>query len=182
MRCRWILPLVFVCLPAAAQPPGPPPGKPGTDHKLRFKEDGDDLIVQITIEGPANRQVVMTNYQIDDGSAPWDQPPIGVDKPRRGPPSVELRYLVLINSDLPGYTERGLMTPPTPPEVRVKGRQEVTWRLPQYRKLGFRREDAIFRVVRTEFSASSRELRAMLPQVQKTIDEADGRFKNIAPP
>jgi hypothetical protein len=181
MKCRWIVPLVFVCLPAAAQPPGPP-GKAGTGPKLQFKEDGDDLVVQITIEGPANRQVVLTDYQIDDGSAPWDQPPIGVEKPRRGPPSVELRFLVLINSDLPGFHNGGLITPPTPPDVRAKGRQDVTWRLPNYRNWGFRREDANFRVVRTEFSAPSRDLRAMLPKVQKTIDEADRRLKNVTPP
>jgi hypothetical protein len=143
---------------------------------LRFTEDGMDLLVHLMIEGPANRQVVLTDFTIDDGTPAWDQPPIGVEKPRR-PPQIALRYLVLVNRDLPGFMEKGLMTVPTPPEVRRKQRQEVIWRLPNFRRWGFRREDATFTVQASRFEASSEQLRQALPRIKQTIEAWEERTK-----
>jgi hypothetical protein len=143
---------------------------------LRFTEDGKDLLVHLTIEGPAARQVVLSEYTIDDGTPPWDEPPIGVEKPRR-PPRVALRYLVLVNRDLPGFMEKGLMMVPTPPEVRKQQRQEVVWRLPNYRNWGFRKEDTTFTVEASKFEASSEQLRQALPKIKQTIDAWDERLK-----
>ena len=136
---------------------------------LRFTEEGKDLLVSLLIEGPAARQVVLTDYSIDDGRPAWDEPPIGVDKPRR-PPKVELRYLVLINRDLPGFVDKGLMSIPTPLEVRKQQRQEVVWRLSNFRGFGFRREDAKFRVTASNFEAKSEQLQRAIPRIKQTID------------
>jgi hypothetical protein len=124
------------------------------------------------IEGPAARQVVVTDYTIDDGKPRLDEPPIGVDKPRR-PPRVVLRYLVIINRNLPGFVDGGLIAIPTPPEVRRAQRQEVTWRLPNFRNWDFQKEDATFRVEETRFEAWSEQLRQAWPKIKKTVDEWD---------
>jgi hypothetical protein len=128
------------------------------------------------IEGPAVRQVVLTDYTVYDGKPAWDEPPIGVDKPRR-PPKVELRYLVLINRDLPGFVEKGVMSVPTPPEVRREQRQEVIWRLSNFRAWGFRREDATFTVQASRYEASSEQLRQAVPRIKQTLDAQDEKSK-----
>jgi hypothetical protein len=143
---------------------------------LRFTEDGKDLLVHLMVEGPAARQVVLTDYTIYDGTPAWDEPPIGVEKPRR-PPKVELRYLVLINRNLPGFVEKGLMSVPTPPEVRRQQRQEVIWRLPNFRGWGFRKEDATFTVQGSSFEASSEQLRQALPRIKQTVDASEKKSK-----
>jgi len=148
---------------------------------LRFEESGKDLLVKLWIEGPAVRQVVLTEYQVFDGRPSWDEPPIGVEKPRR-PPHVELRYLVLINRDLPGFQEPGLMMVPTPPEIRKLQRNEVVWRLPNFRDWDFKREDAAFYVHETRCDASSEQLKQAIPRIQKTIELWETRLKNAGPP
>ena len=92
-----------------------------------------------------------------------------------------LRYLVLINRDLPGFVE-GLMTVPTPPEVRRQQRQEVIWRLPNFRDWGFRREDATFTVQESRFEASSEQLRQALPKIKKTVEDWEEKTKGVSPP
>jgi hypothetical protein len=147
--------------------------KKGPD--LEFTEDGEDLVVRLMIEGPKARQVVLTDCQVFSGKPNWDEPPIGVEKPRR-PPRVELRYLVLINKDLPGFRE-GLMAVPTAPEVRREQRQEVVWRFENYRKWDFRREDATFTVQALEFDAWSEELAQALPRIKRTVDAVNEKKK-----
>jgi hypothetical protein len=144
--------------------------------EIRFAVVGKDLVVRIVIEGPANRQIVLTDFTIDDGTPAWDEPPIGVTKPRR-PPRVTLRYLVLINRDLPGFMDKGLMMVPTPPEIRRQQRQEVAWRLPNYPAWGFRREDATFTIQASSFDVSSEQLRQAIPRMKQTIAANDERLK-----
>jgi hypothetical protein len=177
--CRLLLAAAMSLLDATALsqdlragPTVPPAPGAATGSDLRFTEDGKDLLAKLMIEGPAVRQVVLTDYTIFDGTPAWDEPPIGVEKPRR-PPRVELRYLVLVNRDLPGFIEKGLMSVPTPPEVRKQQRQEVVWRLPNYKHWGFRREDATFTVEAAKFEASSEQLRQALPKIKQTIDVWD---------
>jgi hypothetical protein len=67
---------------------------------------------------------------------------------------------------------------PTPPEVRRQQRQEVIWRLPNFRQWDFRRQDATFHVEATRFAASSAQLRDALPKIKKTIDERDRRLQD----
>lgn len=153
----------------------------GKGPDLRFKEDGQDLLVQLTIEGPAARQVIVTDHSIFDGTPPWDEPPIGVEKPRR-PPQVWLRYFVMVNSDLPGFMEKGLMTVPTPEFIREKQRNEVIWRLRNYKNWGFRKEEATFFVESGRFEASSEQWREAIPQLKKTIDAAEARLKDAKAP
>jgi hypothetical protein len=185
MKCRWLL-LVAMAIVLAAAAPLPQRKEDRTAASsanaaakgpdLRFTVAGKDLLVHLMIEGPAIRQVVLTDYTIDDGTPAWDEPPIGVDKPRR-PPRVALRYLVLVNRDLPGFMERGLMAVPTPPELRSQQRQEVIWRLPNFRAWGFRREDATFTVQGSRFEASSQQLRQALPGLEGTVDAAEKKSK-----
>jgi hypothetical protein len=163
---------------AAARPqtlPGPPPG-PAKAPDLQFKEEGDDLVVRHLIEGPAARQVVVADYTVNDGRAAWDEPPIGVEKPRRKP-SVHLVATVLINRDLPGFIDKGLMNVPTPHEERMRQRHEVTWRLVGFLKRDFKKEDATWTVEERRLSLYSSQWREALPKLQKTIDEADARRK-----
>jgi hypothetical protein len=120
--------------------------------------------------------VVLTDYTIYDGTPAWDEPPIGVDKPRR-PPRVELRYLVLVNRDLPGFVEKGIMSVPTSPEVRKEQRNEVIWRLSNFRAYGFRREDATFTVEASRYEASSEQLRQAVARIKQMLDAWDARPK-----
>jgi hypothetical protein len=191
MKRRWFLLLAVAGLLVAAAPSqerngdrtaASPANGAAKEPDLRFTEDGKDLLVHLMIEGPAVRQVVLTDYTIDDGTPAWDEPPIGVDKPRR-PPRVALRYLVLINRNLPGFVDRGLMMVPTPPEVRRRQRQEVIWRLPNYRGWGFRKEDATFTVEASRFETSSEQLRQALPRIKQTVDawEEKSRGGSSAP-
>jgi hypothetical protein len=136
---------------------------------LRFTEDGKDLLVHLMIEGPAVRQVVLTDYKVYDGKPAWGERPIGVEKPRR-PPRVELRYLVLVNRNLPGFMEKGLMSIPTPEEERKKERQEVIWHLTNFRSLDFRKEDATFTVQASRFEISEEQLRQALPRIKEKVD------------
>jgi hypothetical protein len=180
MKNCWLILLAALSLLAAtalsqdrkAGPTVPPPPGAATGSDLRFTEDGSDLLAKLTIEGPAVRQVVLTDYTIFDGTPAWDEPPIGVEKPRR-PPHVHLRYLVLVNRDLPGFIEKGLMSVPTPPEVRKQQSQEVIWRMTNYRNWGFRREDATFTVEASRYEASSEQLRQALPKIKQTINVWD---------
>ncbi len=142
------------------------------DADLQFTEDGKDLLVRLMIEGPAVRQAVLTDYTIHDGKPGWDEPPIGVDKPRRTP-QVVLRYLVIINRNLPGFIDGGPMAVPTPAAVRNKQRQEVTWRLTNFRNCDFQKEDATFRVEATRFEASPEQLRQVCPKIEKMVVEWD---------
>ena len=166
--------LVAAWAGARAQPAAQKSAPKGPD--LQFKEDGDDLIVSHKVEGPASRQVIVTNSQVFDGRAHWSEPPIGVEKPRRKP-SVYLRCTVLINSDLPGFQDGGLMTPPTPPFIRLQQRHEVTWRLVKFLKLDFKKEDASWHVEEQRLALSSDQWREAMPKIQKTIDADDARRK-----
>ena len=151
---------------------------------LQFEVDGSDLLVRLMIEGPASRQAVLTDFTIDNGIPAWDEPPIGVDKPRR-PPRVVLRYLVIINRNLLGFVDPGPMAVPTPPAVRRKQRQEVTWRLPNFRNWSFQKEDATFRVDAMRFEARSEQLRKLWPRIKTTVDAWDKRreeFKDLPVP
>ncbi len=154
--------------PTAAPPAEGQPKKPD----LQFTELDQDLLVKMWIDGPATRQVVLTHFNIDDGKAAWDEPPIGVEKPRRQP-RVILRYLVLINAELPGFAESGPLTPPTPPEERRKQRQEVAWRLPNIRQWDFHRNDAAFHVEGSTFTVAPEQLRQALPTLRKWVEGAD---------
>src|SRR5262249_24093406 len=157
----------------------PPPAEQKAKAKgpdPQFKVDGKDLVVSLMIEGPAVRQVVLTDFRIDDGKPTWEEEILG-RKPVPRPPSGSLRYCVIVNHDLPGFMDRGLMMVPTPESVRKQQRQEVTWRLPNYRAWGFRKEDATFSVEVTRFETSSEQLRQALPKIKKTIDDADQRLK-----
>jgi hypothetical protein len=144
---------------------------------LQFTEDGKDLVVRLMIEGPKARQVILTNYRIDDGQVPWDAPDF-VDRTPH-PPRVELRFLVLTNRDLPGFRGGDRMEPRELPEVRKQQRSEVVWRLPNYRNWGFRRQDATFAVEPLYFDASSEDLRQALPRFKRTIDAAEERKKEL---
>lgn len=186
MTRRWLLPLAVLGLLVPSGPsqekkdrPPPPPPAPGAAAKgpdLRFAEEGTDLVVRLTIEGPAVRQTILTDFTIFDGTPSWDEPPIGVTKPKR-PPRVELRYLVLINKDLPGFINGGLMMVPTPEFVRKQQANEVVWRLPNYKNWGFRREEATFSVDATTFEAYSGQLKQAIPRMKQTIDTAAERSK-----
>lgn len=166
---------------SSAEAPPTPLGS-SQASELQFERDGKDLLVHMMIEGPANRQAVLTEYSFDDGMPAWDEPPIGVTKPRRGPPHVHLSYLVLVNGDLPGYHGKSTMTPPTPESVRREGRQKVTWRLAGFENWSVRQEDIEFGVGGSEFITSSEQLKDAITKLQKTIDEANERFKEIVPP
>jgi hypothetical protein len=190
MKRRWLLLLAVASLLAVTapsqqrrrkedRPPAPSASGTARGPDLRFTQDGKDLVVHLLIEGPAVRQVVLTDYTIDDGKPGWDEPPIGVDKPRR-PPKVALRYLVLVNRDLPGFVDKGLMMVPTPPAVRRQQRQEVIWRLPNYRGWGFRKEDATFTVEASRFEASAEQLRQALPRIKQTVDPWDQKSRGKA--
>ena len=157
----------------------PPPAIEPDKPQLRFTTDGDDLLVHLTIEGPAYRQAIITDYTVDDGRPGWDEPPIGVEKPRR-PPRVELRYLVLVNQSLPGFDDGGLMSVPTPASERKKHQQEVVWRLINFHKNDFRKEDATFHVHRTRFAANSKQLQEALPKIKATNDEVEKRQAEAA--
>jgi hypothetical protein len=160
-----------------------PAGGPAKGPDLRFTEEGADLIVSLMIEGPAARQVVLTDYSVDNGrprtpsfeeelySQVRDRRPPPQESPRR--PSVWLGYLVIVDTDFPGFSDGGLMAAPTPLEERVRQRQEVKWRLSGFRDWGFRREDATFRVEATRFETSSEQLRQALPQIKKLVAEGD---------
>jgi hypothetical protein len=195
MKCRWLLLLAVMSLftvSASSQdktkdknddrtPPPPNDGGIKNPINLRFIEDGKDLLVKMWIEGPAARQIILTESQVFDGRASWDEPPIGVEKPRR-PPHVELRYLVLVNRDLPGFIEPGLMMVPTPQFVREKERNEVVWRLRNFRDWDFKREDAAFYVHATRYDATSDQLKQAIPRIKQTIDAHETRLKNAGPP
>lgn len=161
----------------------PPTSEAGIKNPtdLRFAEDGKDLLVKLWIEGPAARQIILTESQVFDGRASWDEPPIGVEKPRRSP-HVELRYLVLVNRDLPGFIEPGLMMVQTPQFVREKERNEVIWRLRNFRDWDFKREDAAFYVRATGYDASSDQLKQAIPRIKQTIDVYETGMKNAGPP
>jgi hypothetical protein len=181
-----------IALPLVAQPPEkkllvtPADTWPGIGPipaaQLQFSEKEGTLTVKLTIEGPASRQIVLTDARIDDGTPAWDEPPIGVAKPRRGPPQVYLRYLVLVNHDLPGFQDKGLMTLPTPPEIRKAGRQDVVWNFPNYRHWGFKKDDAKFHVSGVQFEAGSEQLKAAMATMQKTISEAARNRTNAPAP
>jgi hypothetical protein len=183
MKSRWFLLLAMAILLTPIAPSQekkddriPAPCAPAKGPDLRFTEDGKDLLVSLMIEGPAARQIVLTDYTIFDGKSAWDEPPIGVEKPRR-PPKVELRYLVLINRNLPGFMEKGLMSLPTPQAERQKQRQEVVWRLSNFRGYDIRKEDTTFSVSGSAFEAWSEELKKAIPAIKQTVDKAEEKPK-----
>jgi hypothetical protein len=178
MKRRWLLLLAVASLLAGTAPSqerkeartaGDAARDTPKGPDLRFTEDGKDLLVHLMIEGPAVRQVVLTDYTVYDGKPAWDEPPIGVDKPRRQP-QVELRYLILVNRNLPGFVDKGLMRVPTPPEARRQQRQEVIWRLTNFRSWDFRKEDARFTVQGSRFETSAEQLRQALPRIKQAVD------------
>lgn len=186
-RCCFPL-LVIVLLAGTVQSEEPAPEIPpallaGGHYKssdLQFIVEGKDLLIRLVVEGPAARQAVLTDYTIFDGTPPWDEPPIGVTKPRRQP-RIELRCLVLVNESLPGFIDKGLLNVPTPQEERQRQAQEVIWRLPNYENWGFRREEAVISVEVTRFAASSEQLRNVLPRIKQTIEEAERVHSGPAP-
>jgi hypothetical protein len=162
---------------------------------LRFAEDGADLLVSLMIEGPASRQVVLTDYNFDDGRPRGeetpsfeetlyhpesrDRRPPPEERPR--PPRAWLRYCLIIARDLPGFSGGGLLTPRTPPEVRMRERHEVKWRLLGFRNSGVRREDVTFSVEPTRVETSSEQLRRALPKIKKIVEDGD-RLRRMPPP
>lgn len=184
MPRRWVLLLLMITLPAAAQSPAPKTPPDGDKPKglgLQFTPDGNDLLVRMLIEGPAEGQVVLTHYRIDDGRPRWDEPPIGVAKPR-GTPRIYLHYLVIHNLEGPHFSDGGLMTPPTPEDVRKKHRHPVTWRLKNFKQHDFRHEDATYHIQAQGFEVWSDQLREALPQIQKTLTEMEKRRQNLKVP
>jgi hypothetical protein len=151
------------------------------ENELNFQRDGEDLIVTLMIEGPAARQVVLTNHWIDDRRPSIDEIIVRdlSDAPPKtpGPPHVTLRYCVIVNSDLPGFVDGGLLSVPTPREERFRQRQEVQWRLRSFGK-----GKATFTVDATRFETSSEQLREAWPKLKKLVEQHEKAIRGLKPP
>ena len=145
------------------------------EQGLQFAEDGKDLLVSLTVLGPANRQVVLTDYLIWNGR-PDPLAYIHGGDTTTHPPMVRLNYLEIVNRDLPDF-DWSLMAPGPSIEERRRRQQTISWRLKNFRNYNFERKDVTFRVKGTKFMARTVQLRKLLPGLKELIEKREERVK-----